>query len=145
MTGPLFEVSMLFLIQTCFLTSQVASKSQQFVKFAGNGHVFKSVPESTDRMVLCARACMKAQPICIGINFNKEKKQCELLDRVVPASTPLENSNTTWVTGKKVFIIFPRLFLDWFPRPELTSKLTGPALGSHYPQCTTRMTLFLSR
>ena len=35
--------------------------------------------------------------------------------------------------------------LDWFPRPELTSKLTGPALGSHYPQCTTRMTLFLSR
>ena len=32
--------------------------------------------------------------------------------------------------------------LDWFPRPELTSKLTGPALGSHYPQCTTRMTLF---
>ena len=35
--------------------------------------------------------------------------------------------------------------LDWFPRPELTSKLTGPALCSHYPQCTTRMTLFLPR
>ena len=35
--------------------------------------------------------------------------------------------------------------VDWFPRPELTVKLTGPALGSHYPQCTTRMTLFFSR
>ena len=32
--------------------------------------------------------------------------------------------------------------LDWFPRPELTSKLTGPVLGSHYPQCTTSMTFF---
>ena len=34
--------------------------------------------------------------------------------------------------------------VDWFPRPELTSKLTGPALGSHYPQCTTRMTLYFT-
>ena len=103
MTGPLFEVSMLFFIQTCFMASRGINKSQQFVKFAGKGHNLKSVPGSTGSMVLCARACMKAHPLCIGINFNKEKKICDLLDRLVPASSPLEISDHIWVTGNKLF------------------------------------------
>ena len=104
MTGALFEVSMLFFIQTCFISSQAAIKAQQFVKFAGSGHILKSVPGSTGSMVLCARACMKAHHLCIGINFNKEKKICDLLDTLVPASSPLEISDHTWATGNKLFL-----------------------------------------
>ena len=34
-------------------------------------------------------------------------------------------------------------WLDWFPRPQLTSsELVGQALGSHYAKYTTRITLF---
>ena len=98
MTGRLFEVIILFLIQTCFMLSQAVNKTQLFVKFAGNGHVFKSVPWSAHKMVLCARACMRDQPLCIGMNFDKEQKICELLDRVVPASSSSENSNHIWIT-----------------------------------------------
>ena len=101
MSGRLFEVGMLFLIQTCFMSSQAVNKGQQFVKFAGNGRVLKSVPGSAGSMVLCARACMRDQTLCIGMNFNKEQKICELLDRVVPASSPSENSNQTWITGNQ--------------------------------------------
>ena len=99
MTGRLYEVSILFLIQTCFMSSQAVNKSQQFVKFTGNGRILKSVPGSAHSMVLCARACMRDQPLCIGMNFNKEQKICELLDIVVPASSSSENSNHTWITG----------------------------------------------
>ena len=99
MTGPLFEVGMLFLMQTCFMSSQAVIKTQQFVKFAGNGNVFKSVPESAHSMEWCAKECMGAQHLCIGINFNKEKRICDLLDRVVPTSSPSENSNQIWITG----------------------------------------------
>ena len=103
MTGRLFEVSILFLFQTCFMSSQAVNKGQQFVKFAGNGHFFNSVPGSAGRMVLCARACMRDQPLCIGIKFSEEQKICELLDTVVPASSPSEDSNHIWVTGISKF------------------------------------------
>ena len=83
------------------MSSQAVNKGKQFVKFAGNRRVLKSVPGSAHSMVLCARAFMRDRPLCIGINFNKDKKIYELLDKVVPASSPSENSNQTWITGNQ--------------------------------------------
>ena len=93
-----------FVIPTYFMI--YADSGTHYKKYSGNGNIFLSVPWSASSAIRCAMTCGRNQPRCVGYNYDKIEKTCELLDSAVPASSQEEDSNKTWVSGKKkIFVL----------------------------------------
>ena len=77
-----------------------------YENYSGQGRVFKSLSELSGSMVKCSSACLQYQPVCIGFRY-EENKICELLDDVIPESSPEERQemyvSENWIAGNQSF------------------------------------------
>ena len=74
-----------------------------YYKYSGLYRVLKTVPESVNSRTNCISACQFSRPRCIGMSYDKEKKTCNLLGKIMPGSSGFsleeESSKETWVSG----------------------------------------------
>ena len=74
-----------------------SSSGTYYKKFSGQGHVYSVAPSNMAASRLgCLAACQRSEPQCIGVNYDEEKKTCELLDYLISPSEGSEE--TTWVS-----------------------------------------------
>ena len=86
------------------MTTQAVTRTQKFQKYTGKlyvkGNGFKVIPSCIDGWDLCATYCLQFQPPCIGFNYDKQTKNCELLDSVTISSSAKDAfTSETWLSG----------------------------------------------
>ena len=82
----------------CLFYSQ--SVTGRYVKHPGRGGLSKAVSSagSTLSAGMCASACLRSEPSCIGFYYNKVSETCELLDKM-NLTDGAERLSQTWILG----------------------------------------------
>ena len=106
MTGSLFKSYLFYLVilPCCMIT--YADSLTHYQKQSQKGYTLMSVPRShVNDAIECARACSLSKPGCIGFNYKEDEKTCDLVDGLIPVSSPQQNFTEIWLSGNEYSFI----------------------------------------